>query len=156
MLKPVAAALVLLGSFAAAQAAPSCFRQSEIEADQALRFRADLMVLSDTCRTDSYRRFMRRNGDLVGAYQQRMIEHFRRSEGDRAEAAFDRYITTLANEAALRHGGELRPSLCAGETDFLGHARRLDPGGFGRYAAERAAERRRDYRRCADEGRSSP
>ena len=150
MRRTLAAALALLGSFAAAEAAPACFLASEVEADQALRLRADLMVLSDTCRTDSYRRFMGRNGALVGAYQQRMVEHFRRSDGAGAEAAFDRYTTTLANQAALRHGGELRQTLCADAGEFLRRTGRLDPDGFRRYAAKHAADRRRDYQACGE------
>lgn len=38
---------MLLGAIATANAAPQCYRANEIEAEQAMRYQAKLMVLSD-------------------------------------------------------------------------------------------------------------
>ena len=50
MFKVLCSAAVLMGSVALATAAtPQCFKASDMEAEQAIRFQAELMVVSDTC-----------------------------------------------------------------------------------------------------------
>lgn len=143
-------AIALLSSAAIAQAAPQCFRPSEIEAEQAVRFQAQLMVLSDSCGVDAYRRFTVRNSELLSSYQNELIAHFRRTDSRRAEASFDRFITRLANEESLRVGVEPLPALCSQSAEFLAKADNLSKEDFRRLVAQRAAARRKDYRSCAD------
>lgn len=145
---PLAAFAVLLQLGAAAAATPQCYRPAEIEAEQAVRFQTELMVLSDTCRTDSYRSFMTHNSKLVARYQEAMVERFRRLDGNRAEAAFDRYVTKIANDTSLRNGQERYAALCSRSADFLTHAGALDNAGFSRYVGEQVAQHDHEYRRC--------
>ena len=100
-------ATLLAGSVSVAQAA-TCYRGDEIEADQAVRFQAEVMVLSDSCHSESYGEFRQRNGTTLAAYQQKVIGHFRR-DGASARGAdnqFDSFITALANKMALAYGRE--------------------------------------------------
>jgi hypothetical protein len=143
-------AVALLSSAAIAQAAPQCFSAKEIEAEQAVRFQAELMVLSDSCGVESYRHFTVRNGEVLSSYQKEMIEHFRRTGPGRAEATFDRYITRLANEASLRVGEQALPALCSKSAEFLAKADNLGKEDFRRYVAQQAAARRKEYHSCPD------
>jgi hypothetical protein len=148
MIRGVIAAAVLLGSFTLAQAGPACFRPNEIEAEQAVRFQNELMVLSETCNDGIYGGFVERNVDAIRGYQRAMIEHFRRTSRGHAETNFDRYQTHLANEAAIRHGGEPVASLCSQSAAFLQTARTLQADGFRKYVAQQAAQSTASYRRC--------
>ncbi len=53
-----------------AAAAPPASSSADIEADQAIRYQTELMVLSDTCGGDIYRDFTLRNRDAIIVYQQ--------------------------------------------------------------------------------------
>jgi hypothetical protein len=132
-----------------ATATPICFRNTEIEADQAVRFQSELMVVSDSCRAGIYRGFTIRNRELIAAYQQEMIEHFRRNGAHNPEAYFDRFITKLANDFSLQAGSEPLAAFCSRSAAFLAQADGLDDRQFRRYVAQLAAERRGDYLRCA-------
>jgi hypothetical protein len=143
--------LLMLGTVAAANAAPACYRNGDVEAEQAMKYQAKLMVLADSCRSDSYGEFMHRNGELIKAYQQQLIEHFRRVEGKRAVDAFDRYITRLANEYALDAGQHPLQSLCTESAEFLTKAPHLGKDEFRHFVAAQAAEDRAPHPRCADE-----
>jgi hypothetical protein len=151
ILKFLSAAAVLLGSIAlAAAAAPQCFRADEIEAEQAVRYQAELMVVSDTCGTQSYTQFARRNRDVLVEYQHQVIERFRRTGTPHAEARFDSYLTRLANEISLRNGAQPVAALCHDAASFLAAADKLEREDFRRYIAARAAESSADYRRCSN------
>src|SRR5579872_1182908 len=133
MIKHFAGAVMLLGSVVAAAAAtPQCLKPSEIEAEQAVRFQAELMVMSDTCGQQTYIRFTRRNRDVLVEYQHEMIERFRRSGTVRAEARFDTYLTRLANEISLRTGARPVASLCREAADFFATADSLGRDEFRR------------------------
>ncbi|HEX7967081.1 MAG TPA: hypothetical protein VF502_02590 [Stellaceae bacterium] len=149
MLKLMTAASVLLVSVAAAAAATQqCLRPAEAEAEQAIRFQTELMVVSDTCRDETYLRFSRRNRKALADYQKRMIEHYRRSGAAHPKARLDSYMTQLANEASLR-AGETRPEiLCRDKAELLATAESLEGKTFRRYVAEQAAQSGAADRRC--------
>lgn len=150
MIRGFAVTAMLLSSVATAAAAPpsQCYRPAEIEAEQAVRFQTELMVLSDTCRHSSYVHFRQRNAALLAGYQRQLVDRFRRNGGN-AEGAYDRYVTRLANEMALRLGSERPAALCRRSADFLAKADHLSKSGFRRYVAEQAAKHEGDYRHCA-------
>src|SRR5665213_1851985 len=149
--KTIAAATIasLLSSMAGpAMAASGCFRIGDIEAEQAIRFQTELMVLSDTCGGDTYRDFTVRNRDTIVFYQHALIEHFRRDGARKPEAIFDSYLTQIANETALNSGRELARVVCGRSADFLAQARTLDGDQFRHRAAEMAVENGASYRHC--------
>lgn len=140
MIKVITAAALLLGSAAWAVAAtPQCLRGAEVEADQAIRFQTELMVVSDTCGSQSYTAFARRNREALVDYQQLIIERFRRSGASHAEARFDSYLTQLANEVSLRVGAQPVVTMCQNAEGFLATADSLAGDQFRRYVAEKAA-----------------
>jgi len=143
-------AIILSGAVATAQAAPQCYRANEIEAEQAMRYQAKLMVLSDSCRSDSYSLFLHRNADVITSYQRQLIAYFRRIDGRRPEDAFDRFLTRLANQFALGAGQEPLDALCGKSADFLAQALNFGKEEFRRFIAEQAAQERKSYRACAD------
>ena len=144
-------AVLLLGTFSVAQAA-TCYRADEIEADQAMRFQAQVMVLSDSCQSSSYNDFKQRNGMTLAAYQQKMIGHFRRDgvSARGADNAFDSFITALANKVALAYGAEPLASLCSRSATFLAQAGHFSVNDFVHYIDEQAAANRGTYTTCKD------
>jgi len=143
-------AVVTIGAMAAAQAAPQCYRANEIEADQALRYQAKLMVLSDSCRSSSYTEFVVRNAGALSLYQQQMIGFFRRHDVSRPEDALEKFLTRIANQLALSFGQEELASLCPRSADFLTQAVSFGKDEFRSYVAEQAAIERHSYRTCVD------
>ena len=77
-----------------------CYTQSAIEAEQAIRFLTDVMVISSTCQDTIYAEFRLRNRDPILAYQKAMIAHFH------GAPAFDRWNTSIANQASSKHAGQ--------------------------------------------------
>ena len=152
MFKLASAAVLLLGSVTlAAAAAPQCLAPKEIEAEQAIRFQAELMVVSDTCGAQTYTQFARRNRTTLVDYQQQVIDRFRRDGTTHAEAKFDSYLTRLANEVSLRTGAQPVAAMCRDAASFLATAESLVGGDeFRRYIAQQAATHRADYRRCSN------
>jgi hypothetical protein len=140
-------AVILAGSVSVAQAA-TCYKTDEIEADQAVRFQAELMVLSDSCGSTSYNTFTHSNASTLAAYQQTMIGFFRRSSGRGADTAFDRFITSLANQQALSVGKEPIASLCTRSADFLTKAQAFGREDFRRYVTDQASAARGNYVSC--------
>ena len=101
----VGAVLSLIAAAAmAASKNRDCYSNADVEADLAVKFQAQLMVLSDVCRDTTYGLFTQRNKDAIIKYQKQMIDHFRREGKSRAEVEFENYMTHLANEAALLSG----------------------------------------------------
>jgi hypothetical protein len=140
-------AVIFAGSVSVAQAA-TCYRSDEIEADQAVRFQTQLMVLSDSCDSSSYTEFTHRNARTLAAYQQTMIGYFRRISGHGADGAFDKFITALANKTALEVGKEPIASLCTQSADFLSKAGAFDKEDFVHYVTAQAAAQRANYLSC--------
>jgi len=144
----VGALLLVMDVAGPAAAATPCFRPADIEAEQAIRYQTELMVLSDTCGGDTYRDFTVRNRDAIVVYQHEMIDYFRRTTTRKPEAALDTFLTRIANELALRSGRELVKTVCDRSATFLAQAQTLDKDGFRHYAADLAATNAAGYRRC--------
>ena len=140
----------MVGVVAGAQAAPQCYRVNEIEADQAVRYQAKLMVLSDSCRSNSYSQFVTRNAEALSFYQRQLIGFFRRHEAARPEDAFDKFLTRIANQIALAAGQEPLASLCPRSADFLTQAVSFGKDEFRSYVAAQAVIERHSYRTCVD------
>ncbi len=143
-------AIIMLGSIATANAAPQCYKASEIEAEQAVRYQAKLMVLSDSCRSSSYSEFVQRNAQTLSAYQHQLIGFFRRADSHKPEDAFDRFLTRLANQFALSSGQEPLASLCVKSADFLAQAVSFGKEEFQHFVAQQAVAERKSYPSCAD------
>jgi hypothetical protein len=140
--------LLLLSAAAGADAAPACYRANEVEADQAVQFQTELMVVSNACKVPIYTKFTQRNRSTIVDYQHELIEHFRRAGERHAETVFETYLTHLANESALRAGEQPPEALCAQSAGWLSAADVTGPEEFRRLAASRAAVRSPAYPRC--------
>jgi hypothetical protein len=140
--------LVLSCVATTATAAPRCYLTQEIEADQAVQFQTELMVVSDTCKVPSYTDFSRRNRGEIVAYQHALMERFRRGGERHADTALETYLTHLANEVALRSGQMPPATLCAQSATWLTAADAYGPEDFHHLAAARAVDHRASYVSC--------
>lgn len=129
-------------SGAAHRSGASCYTQSAIEAEQAIRFMTDVMVASSACQNTTYAEFRLRNRDPIVAYQKALIAHFH------GNAGFDRWNTTLANEAAQREGGVPTGEFCQQAAPIFQQASTFDPQSFRAYAASQAAAAKAQYAVC--------
>ncbi|MFZ2006730.1 MAG: hypothetical protein WB697_06800 [Stellaceae bacterium] len=127
-----------------AGAADGCYTSSAIEAEQGMRFLIELMVASTACRDQTYGLFQQRNHETVLAYQKTLISHFH------GNAAYDRWDTALANDAAMRDAGKSGPQACQEQADLLKKASTMDDRGFRAYAVSlaTAAEASGRYKTC--------
>ena len=126
----VAASTVQPG-WAAGKEKSSCVSPSAIEAEQAIRYVTDLMIVSSVCQDTVYAEFRLRNRDVIVGYQKALIQRFH------GNAGFDRWNTSLANAAASKQGGNQQ--ICQQSVALLKQASALDPPGFRAYAAAQAA-----------------
>src|SRR6185437_12580911 len=109
----LAAAFVVAASFTTASAADrNCFSPADIEAEQAILFQTDLMVISSACRDTVYGEFRARNKDMIIRYQNAMIDHFRRNGARNPKGAYDTWQTSLANEAARKQATVSTTQFC--------------------------------------------
>jgi hypothetical protein len=135
----LAAALVAAASFTAASAADrNCFSPSDIEAEQAIQFQTDLMVISSACRDTVYGEFRARNKDEIIRYQNAMIDHFRRTGARNPKSAYDSWQTSLANEAARKQALVSTSQFCHEATEKLKLASTLDPKAYREYVVAHA------------------
>jgi hypothetical protein len=148
IISAVAIAALLSSAAGPSVAATACFRPVDIEAEQAMRFQTQLMVLSDTCGGDTYREFTVRNRDSIVFYQHQLLDHYRLTGARSPEASLDTYLTRIANEVALSSGQELARVVCGRSAAFLAEARTIDGAQFRHRVAEMAAENEASYRRC--------
>ncbi|HTW52741.1 MAG TPA: hypothetical protein VME45_12710 [Stellaceae bacterium] len=127
-----------------AGAADGCYTASALEAEQGMRFLIDLMVASTACRDQTYGLFQQRNKETVLAYQRTLITHFH------GNAAYDRWDTALANDAAMRDAGKTAPQACQESADVLKRAAAMNDAAFRAYAASLAttAEASGRYKKC--------
>src|SRR5204862_8108325 len=88
------AALALQPVSAAERAKGDCYTPSAIEAEQAIRFLTDVMIVSTTCQDTIYAEFRLRNRDPILAYPKAMMAHGHDAPG------FDRLTTVIAIDAA--------------------------------------------------------
>jgi hypothetical protein len=126
----LAASMMLPASLAGA--ADGCYSPAALEAEQGVRFLIELMVASTACRDQTYGLFQQRNKDTVLAYQKLLITHFH------GNAAYDRWDTALANDAALRDAGKSGPQACQEQADVLKRGATMDDRAFRAYAASLA------------------
>src|SRR5207237_5571023 len=89
-----------------------CYTENAIEAEQAIRFLTDVMVVSSTCQDTVYAEFRLRNRDPILAYQKAMIAHFH------GAPAFDSWNTSLANQAASKRAGQPSTLVCQQAADL--------------------------------------
>jgi hypothetical protein len=133
-----AATLVVASSLQAASAATQC-TAADREAEQALIFQTNLMVVSSACRDETYAEFRYRNKNAIIAYQHEMIAHFRRAGYRNAQAEFDRWDTSLANVIALKQGEMATAQVCQQAVPMEKLASTLDAKGLHDYAVAQEA-----------------
>jgi hypothetical protein len=133
-----AALFVVAASLQAASAANQC-TAADREAEQAVIFQTNLMVVSSACRDETYAEFRYRNKNAIIAYQHEMIAHFRRAGYRDAQGQFDRWNTSLANQIALKQGEMPTAEVCQQAAEMLRMASTLDARGFHDYAVAQEA-----------------
>lgn len=143
-----AALLVAAGTLPAVAADRSCYSQADLEAEQALVFQTNLMVVSSACRDTVYGEFRARNKNAIIAYQKEMIAHFRREGFRNAQGKFDTWNTSLANEISLKQGAMPTGQVCQQAADMLKMASTLDSKGFHDYAVAHIATSPVTHPRC--------
>lgn len=137
----LAAALAAAGSIATASAADmACYSPADSEAEQAVLFQTNLMVISSACRDTVYGEFRARNKDAIVRYQNAMIEHFRHTGARNAKSAFDTWQTSLANEIAQKQALTPTAQFCQQSAEMLKLASTLDQKGFHDYAVTHVAD----------------
>ncbi|MGE5269119.1 MAG: hypothetical protein ACM3JG_05545 [Thiohalocapsa sp.] len=112
--------------WAARKAKSRCTPPVAREAEAAIRYMTDLMIVSSTCRDTVYAEFRLRNRDAIVRYQKAMISHLR------GNANFDRWNTALANQAASRQAGNVL--LCQQAAALLQEAKAMDANALRAYA----------------------
>lgn len=145
----LAAALLAAGSMQGVSAADKqCYSAADVEAEQAILFQTNLMVISSACRDTVYGEFRARNKDAIIRYQKAMIDHFRRAGSRNAQSEFDRWNTSLANEIALKQGALPMAQVCQQAGEMLKLASTLDEKGLHDYAVAHATTVADSHPRC--------
>lgn len=126
-----------------------CFSNADLEAEQAVRFQAQLMVLSDICRDTTYGLFTQRNRDAIMAYQRQMIDHFKRAGERRADVTFENYMTRLANQESIASGQLTSGEICQPSNSLAVTANSIGTSkDFRAFAATQAAANRASFLAC--------
>lgn len=133
---------------AASGAERNCYSTTDLEAEQAIVFQTNLMVVSSACRDEVYGLFRARNKDAIIRYQRIMIDHFRREGFRNAQSRFDSWNTSLANEIALKQGAMPTATVCQQAASMLKMASTLDSKGLHDYATAQAASPAETHPRC--------
>ena len=145
----LAAAIVAAASSSAAfSAEKNCYSTADIEAEQAILFQTDLMVISSACRDTVYGEFRSRNKDVIIRYQNAMIEHFRRTGARNPKSAFDTWQTSLANDASRKQSVVPTAQICQQATEMLKLASTFDAKAFHDYAVAHAASATANHPKC--------
>jgi hypothetical protein len=136
----LAAAIFAAASLQGASAADRhCYSASDLEAEQAIRFQTNLMVISSACRDTVYGEFRARNTAAIIRYQKIMIAHFRREGSRNAQGEFDAWNTSLANQISLQQGAQSTAVVCQKAADLEKMASTLDAKGLHDYAVAQSA-----------------
>jgi len=134
---------VALVTAAMLQAVPAqsrnCYSKAEFEAEQAILFQTNLMVVSSACHDASYGNFRMRNASAIIRYQHEMIDYFRHTGSRSPTQSFETWITHLANELAMQQTSTPTPQICQQAASMLKLAGGLDPKQFHKLVAARAA-----------------
>jgi hypothetical protein len=117
----------------------NCYSKAEFEAEQAILWQTNLMVLSSACHDPSYVNFRMHNAAAIIRYQHEMIDYFRHTGSRSPAQSFESWITHLANEQAMKETGTPTPQVCQQAASLLKRASRLDPKQFHELVAARAA-----------------
>ena len=145
----LAAALFAAASMQGVSAADKqCYSAADVEAEQAILFQTNLMVISSACKDTVYGEFRARNKDAIIRYQKAMIDHFRRTGSRNAQSEFDRWNTSLANEISLKQGALPMAQVCQEAGEVLKLARTLDAKGLHDYAVAKATSAADSHPRC--------
>jgi hypothetical protein len=146
----LAAALLAAASFQGASAADKqCYSAAAIEAEQAILFQTNIMVISSACKDTVYGEFRSRNQAAIIRYQNAMIDHFRRTGARNPKSEFDRWNTSLANQISLKQGAAPQAEVCQQAADMLKLASALDEKGLRDYALTKATSAADSHPRCA-------
>lgn len=144
-----AAACFVAATVQAATVRQQCFSSADIEADQAITFQTQLMVVSDICTDPVYTQFTQRNREAIASYQKQLIDHFRRSGDGAAERSFDNYMTRIANQKALASGRQPVAQVCQGAAAMMATAKGFrSADDFRKFAASQAVANRGNYQAC--------
>jgi hypothetical protein len=144
------AALVAAASVHDVSAADKqCYSPAAVEAEQAILFQTNLMVISSTCKDTVYAEFRLRNKDAIIRYQKAMIEHFRRAGMRNAQSEFDRWNTKLANQISLEKGVAPSAVICQQAAEMQKIASTLDAKGLRDYALAKATSANNSQPRCS-------
>jgi hypothetical protein len=145
----LAAAILAAASLQGASAADRhCYSPADLEAEQAIRFQTNLMVISSACRDTVYGEFRARNTAAIIRYQKIMIAHFRREGARNAQGEFDAWNTSLANELSLQQGAQSTAVICQKAVDLEKMASTLDSKGLHDYAVAQAASPAVTHPKC--------
>ena len=145
----LAAALFAAASFQGASAADKqCYSAADVEAEQAILFQTNVMVISSACKDTIYGEFRARNKDAIIRYQKAMIDHFRRAGSRNAQSEFDHWNTSLANEISLKQGALPMAQVCQQAGEMLKLASTLDEKGLHDYAVAHATTVADSHPRC--------
>jgi len=145
----LAAALFAAASSQGVSAADrQCYSAADVEAEQAILFQTNLMVISSACKDTVYGEFRARNSDAIIRYQKAMIDHFRRTGSRNAQSEFDRWNTSLANEISLKQGALPMGQVCQQATEMMKLASTLDEKGLHDYAVAKATSAADSHPRC--------
>ncbi|HEY1795642.1 MAG TPA: hypothetical protein VGG57_05945 [Stellaceae bacterium] len=136
------AAAVQLPVSAGARTAAACYSPAAMEADQAIRYLTDLMVVSSACQNTVYVEFRARNQQAIRDYQHTLIAHYHGTKG------FDDWNTVLANEFSMKHSGQPTGTLCQQWAPAFARASAFDLAGFRAYAAGLATAATAQYTKC--------
>jgi hypothetical protein len=151
MKKLMLAAALLAVAFAQGVSAADkrCYSAADIEAEQAILFQTNLMVISSACRDTVYAEFRLRNKDAIIRYQKAMIDHFRRAGSRNAQSEFDRWNTSLANEISLKQSDLPTAVVCQQAAEMLKMASALDAKGLRDYALAKATSTDNSHPKCS-------
>ena len=146
----IAAAVSIAASLQPALAADgSCYSALDQEAEQAIVYQTNLMVVSSACRDTAYGEFRARNKDAIIRYQKIMINHFRREGYRDAQSRFDSWSTSLANQIALKQGATPTAVVCQQAANMFKTASTLDSKALHDYAVAQAASPAETHPRCS-------
>ena len=145
MMRHLSLALTVLALAGVGEAtATTCYLPSEIEADQAIKLRAELKVVGEVCKDPSYAIFSDRNRDTLAAYEQILSEHLARGGGAADVAAYAKSLETEAMERAGR-----APGFCADSFDVVTLFAGMHPSDLHAYAVSKAETAKPDYALCS-------
>jgi len=139
-LASVAVAAALAGDALAA----ACYLPAEIEADQAIKLRAELKVVGEVCKDPSFTAFSDRNQATLAAYEEIVTEHLARAG---AGSDLGTYLKGLEKEA-MEHAAK-SPSFCADSFDTVALVGEMRPADLHAYAVSKAEIARQDYAMCS-------